>query len=63
MMELKNEGIEININNLDDIIDILNKFKILRDNGKLEDGDFEGIHNIGIGFYDNKIYMEEYIEQ
>lgn len=65
MFELKNEGIEFDINDLDTIIEILKYFKRLRDNGNLEDGEFEGIeniHRIGIGFYNGKIYMEEYIK-
>ena len=62
-MKLKNEGIEININKLDNIIEILEMFKYLRDSNQLEDGEFEGTGDIGIGFYNNKIYMEEYVEE
>jgi hypothetical protein len=59
-MKLKNEGIEIDINNLDNVIEALNLFKYLRDSNKLEDGDFEGFGNLGIGFCDNVIFIEEY---
>ena len=62
MMKQKNEGIEMGINELDNLIEVLERFKNLRDSKRLEDGDFEGTGNLGIGFYENKIYIEEYEE-